>query len=542
MIIVEEGREDLFLKDYMKYVEDNEGPVVYKDKEIPLSSVKAIVCDKRSSGIKPERLYELCTVMNEENINITPFSAHQMLKAEHNGKTDIWIEKYKETGISSISYNSENEYLSELNRLFSEDKRFRGRIPQITPYIASVLNFYSCDKEVCSEIVSKFQINAVKGIVDSGINKMDAVHLFCALPIDNLIKITGKHELCETISSLLSKSVKKDNEGYKNIALWMANHPETNIQTIRDLYDNRDNVYIDKDMTVDAVLTKMSVSEGMDEVRRIEKAYKKCGFKLNDCKCLLKDNPTEYGRYKARILDGKDPYQVMLGELTNCCQCLGDAGETSMMYGLTNEHAGFFVLENKKSGKLYAQAEIWEYDEDTLVFDNIEFANDAEISQYKEALGAYVLNSPYKNIIMGCGYNGLNNGEFERAPAVTPHVTPYDIYVMSYEEDAEIPGMSEEDEKECLEISSVEKAKELLDSGKVTYYSYLYSDVDDGKGTVYLKKNGKVSDYFNIPEDRQKSGFIMGLKTGNIMEKALSVMIENNEDYENEEEETLEEI
>ena len=62
----------------------------------------------------------------------------------------------------------------------------------------------------------------------------------------------------------------------------------------------------------------------------------------------------------AYIMDGQDPRQVMLGYDTNCCQHLNGAGETAMMYGLANPDAGFFVIEDKETGKILAQAETWE--------------------------------------------------------------------------------------------------------------------------------------------------------------------------------------
>ena len=134
---------------------------------------------------------------------------------------------------------------------------------------------------------------------------------------------------------------------------------------------------------------------------------------------------------------------------------------------------------------------------------------------------------------MGCGYNGLSSearGQLRRAPDVTPHVTPYDVYVLSYEDDAEVqPG---KDEDVVLEIKSVEKAKKLLDEGVVTYYDYLYSDVDDNKGIVWLKENGIVEPYFGIPYERSAAVAKENLQYSNIVEQVMGFM----SDYEEEEE------
>ncbi len=506
MIVIEEGREELFDGSYMRYAEDEENKVSYKGHEMPLDFIKELFNCSSARGITAERMYELAIKAHEEYPTMSPFAVKKYLKAEHSGKADIFLEEYPLQGNASCGLApNDTEDLNRLNELFEEDRRFNGRIPQITPMIAATMEYYKENglRRTPDEIVAKFQLRPVKALMDSGIPKADAVNLFCFLNTDQIQRLTGKNELCEMISTLITKGAQKKDKNLLREAVWMANHTDTNIEFMRNIYDERKNLDITEDMTVEAVQAHLSYKDSFSEVRKVEKAYKDCGFKLSNCKCLLKDNPIEYGRYRSRFLEGTDPLQVSLGDLTNCCQKLDDAGESAMMYGLTNDHAGFWILENKSTGKIYAQAEAWEWNDDTLVLDNIEFANDAEIDQYKEAIGEYVLNSPYKNIIMGCGYNDLSRearGQLKRAPEVTPHVTPYDIYVMSYEDNAEVQDGKDEDE--VLEIKSVEKAKKLLDSGKVTYYDYLYSDVDDQKGTVYLKENGIVSGYFGISEER----------------------------------------
>ncbi len=536
MIEIEEGREDLYDRSYMRYADDPDKVVRYKGQEIPLDYVQMMFECSQSRGIAANRMYDLIISAYSEYPAMTPFGAQKFLKAEHQGKADLFLEDYPVQGnIKSGEMPNDTEDLQRLNELFSEDSRFRGRIPQITPMIAATMEYYKENgiRRSPEEIVAKFQLNPVRNLMNSGIPKADAVNLFCFFDTDQIVRLTGKTELCEMISALVAKGAQKKDRSLIRAAAWMANHPDTNISLMREIYEERKNLDINPDMTVEAVQTKLSYKDSISMVKKVEKAYKDCGFKLRNCECLLKDKPTEYERYRGRILEGTDPLQVSLGELTNCCQALGDAGESAMMYGLTNSHAGFWVLENKNTGKIYAQAEAWEWDEDTLVLDNIEFANDAEIGQYKEAIGEYILNSPYKNILMGCGYNGLSSearGQLRRAPDVTPHVTPYDVYVLSYEDDAEVqPG---KDEDVVLEIKSVEKAKKLLDEGVVTYYDYLYSDVDDNKGIVWLKENGIVEPYFGIPYERSAAVAKENLQYGNIVEQVMGFM----SDYEEEEE------
>ena len=85
-----------------------------------------------------------------------------------------------------------------------------------------------------------------------------------------------------------------------------------------------------------------------------------CDIKISDCICNIPKNTVELGHYRAEMMDGDDPRQVILGYETSCCKHYGDAGETAMLYGLINPNAGFFVIEDKATGKILAQAETWE--------------------------------------------------------------------------------------------------------------------------------------------------------------------------------------
>ncbi len=417
-------------------------------------------------------------------------------------------ERYRLCGECDITPNGNIITEDIMRDMFTSNTRFRGRTPRILPQMASLSDRYGISPET---IYERFNLKNYQLLQNKGhLPKAEVILCGTFLSEAQILKVCENSEILSMVSHLLVKSNEKRKDHYMFAALFIADHTQSDIGVLRSVYENPGKFDIDKHTTLDAVLSKDSRLKAEKEVEKVEKAYKKPGFKLKDCKCLLRDNPTDYKKYRGRILDGKDPLQVMLGKLTCCCQKLGDAGESAMMYGLINDHAGFWVLEDIKSGKIYAQAESWEYDSDTLVFDNIEFANDAEIDQYREPIAKYLLNSPYKTVIMGCGYNNLSyeaGDALEAAPDVVPSITPRDAYIMSYEKDMWIPDNKDED-KIC-NISSENKAKELLDDGYITYYDYLYSDVDDNKGTFYLKKDGVVPDYFldSLPEEERNNNF-----------------------------------
>lgn len=123
----------------------------------------------------------------------------------------------------------------------------------------------------------------------------------------------------------------------------------------------------------------------------------------------LKDAPVILGREKAGIMAWDDLRQVFLGKYTHCCQRFGDAGESSMLFGLVSKHSGFFTI--KRGDKVLAQAWVWEAKADTLVLDNIELADCREVDQFVDILYMWVKNSPYKNIQLGLGYSDMKVGK-----------------------------------------------------------------------------------------------------------------------------------
>ena len=83
-----------------------------------------------------------------------------------------------------------------------------------------------------------------------------------------------------------------------------------------------------------------------------------------------------------RVLEKDDPLGFVLGDITNCCQKIGDAGGSCVDDGYRNPNAGFLVFEEEikdENGQptgeyqILAQAYIW-YDPEnkTVCYDNIE--------------------------------------------------------------------------------------------------------------------------------------------------------------------------
>ena len=170
------------------------------------------------------------------------------------------------------------------------------------------------------------------------------------------------------------------------------------------------------DMSIAEVRQFLVNSKGMHEIKRAEEEW---DFKFNECKFELPQLAIENKKYIAKLLEAGDYSMATIGYDTNCCQHMGSAGETSMIYGITAPKAGFWVSKkNNIEAEIEAQAMVWEgklkakSEEDNsldrkpvFVFDNIEYANDGDINKIYELLKEWVKNYPYDNIVMGVGYN-----------------------------------------------------------------------------------------------------------------------------------------
>ena len=360
--------------------------------------------------------------------------------------------------------------------------KFRGRVPGIVHAMAIASCIYNIPTE---EIVTAFNINNARLAMN---------HLS---PLETTILLHGAKSI--NTPSLYDSDVSKyavkcycyamrDNGGYyKSAGDWIANHPHTSEKLLKKISKKASDLTIDKDSTIDSITAQLGKISSVSEVQKIEKAYKSCGFKFRDCIFDLKFTDVIYDKYRMEILRPGDTRMVYLGYDTNCCQILGDAGESAMMHGLLNPKAGFWCMTDERTGRVVAQAEIWEKenDPDTLVMDNIEFANDADVGLYRKPIGKWLEASGYKNVYMGVAYNQFfqDSAYLTTHEAIRPWVTPYEIYVISHEQESEAPI-----------FKNVEDAEKALASGEVTYFDYVYCDSE--RQTVVMKENNIVEPYF----------------------------------------------
>ncbi len=70
-------------------------------------------------------------------------------------------------------------------------------------------------------------------------------------------------------------------------------------------------------------------------------------------------------------LANDDVRGLFLGELTDCCQSIGGAGENCATHGFISANGGFYVLETAK-GEIIGQSWAWRGDQGELCFDSLE--------------------------------------------------------------------------------------------------------------------------------------------------------------------------
>lgn len=452
-------------------------------------------------GISPEDAHNILARAIGCNILITNSVIEKLYAAKHEGRESELILNYQTRGaFKQIPSVPDEKTCEQLKTLFQADDRFHGRFPQILKSIARISDFYTKnhahDKEeyqdrLNEKLVSRFSISAVRGMLSNKTPQAIAVMLYERYTPEKCVRISENQDNMNYICSLLIKAHRKDKDTqtskiFYDAADWISEHLDSGRDIKEKIAKSADILDIKPEDTVGAVQAKIFRSKSMKAVKKLEKAYKEAHFKLKNCTCELKGVGVEVenGRYKAYIMKPDDERQVSLGDDTTCCQRLYDIGESAMMHGLLHPKAGFWALEEKSTGLIKAQAEIWEENENTLVFDNIEFANDADIELYKDCIGDWLRQTEYANVKMGVGYNQMSNvGDFRDAPAAKPPVTPYEIYVISHENESEAPIFDSEQE-----------AKEALDSGRVTYFDYVYCDAENR--CLHLKEGGVLEPFF----------------------------------------------
>ena len=106
-----------------------------------------------------------------------------------------------------------------------------------------------------------------------------------------------------------------------------------------------------------------------DQFEKLQSWYNE-GKAIKEMELFSNEDKEEKG-ITYSLLSKDDPLNAVLGNITNCCQVIGGAGESCVKYGMTKPNSGFITFNYKD--KIIGQAWVW-YDKNTktICLDNIE--------------------------------------------------------------------------------------------------------------------------------------------------------------------------
>ena len=121
---------------------------------------------------------------------------------------------------------------------------------------------------------------------------------------------------------------------------------------------------------------------------KIKEIYKE-QLQRNESSIPQIEGKNEKAGLKYKVLGLKDPTAIFVGELTDCCQALNNAGESCMKHSVTSKNGRILIVQDEQ-GKILSQSWIWR-NKGTLCFDNIEAVK--KDSENKKVVGNDVLET-----------------------------------------------------------------------------------------------------------------------------------------------------
>ena len=436
--------------------------------------------------------FDVIKVLVEHRNPLNENTVRRSIDMAHRGRLDQWAADYPVFGemrLPPAAKSVDGKTEECLRRLFGTQKKTGCHVPKILDKLTIAVRACGIPPERLAET---FDVRYTEAVIRDGVPVVPAEACRCYYNrsiCDMLIQKDGISIMAEAIG-LYNKS--EHRECYKHLMDFILSHPDTKIEDLQYAADHAEKIPMRAETTLTQVRQHRIYTENLAEVEKIEAKYDETvpGFKLSDYPCSIAPAGVTYNGMTARVLDLSDNKDIALaarlGDLTNCCQCLGGAGETAMMHGFLNPDAGFWIIEDK-DGKVRAQAEIWIANEGTLVFDNIECANtDREhlsdrAEHLRGVIAAWAMESKYTNIIMGCGFNELGIGSMEQAPIPGLRLTPEEVFALQEGNDA------------YVSFGNMDDVYRYMQTEKYRPGDFVYTDADEQ--CVYIKKEGTVADY-----------------------------------------------
>lgn len=160
-----------------------------------------------------------------------------------------------------------------------------------------------------------------------------------------------------------------------------------------------------------------------EEFEELQKWYNLAKEIPNESLVLRVSPDAEKSGVLYQLLDKTDPEALILGEKTNCCQTVNDAGKSCVEYGITKPNSGF--IKFSYNDKIVGQSWVW-YNEKTgvICLDNIEvptiWRNEMNKNEFQKSFidcvkrlalsfGVEMKKSGHRvnKVAIGSGYNDL---------------------------------------------------------------------------------------------------------------------------------------
>ena len=436
--------------------------------------------------------FDIIKALTEHRIPLNKNTVRRSIDMAHQDKLSQWFREYSVFGemrLPSAAKSVDGKTGEYLRRLFAAQKKTGCHVPKILDKLAIAVCACGIPPERLAET---FDVRYTETVIRDGVPTVPAEVCRCYYDrgvCDMLIRKDRISVMAEAIG-FYNRSGHR--ECYRHLMDFIRSHPDTRTEDLLYALDHATEIPMRAGITPAQIRQHRTYMESLAEVTKIETKYGKVvpGFKLSDYPCNIDPVGVTYDGMTARVLDLSDDKDIALaarlGDLTNCCQRLYAAGETAMMHGFLNPDAGFWVIEDK-DGTVKAQAEIWKTNNGNIVFDNIEFADTDDkhlthrIEQLRGVIAAWAMESGYRNIIMGCGYNELVTGSMEQAPVPELCLTPEEVFVLQEDNDADVS------------FRNMDAVHRYMQTGKYDPNDFVYTDA--GEQCVYIKKDGIVSDY-----------------------------------------------
>lgn len=288
-------------------------------------------------------------------------------------------------------------------------KEVHGRAPQ-------VVEAYMCAQATkLGKVVSTLDEKEIREIVESfslentkAIRPFNSAALFAFAGKDGLNYNEIRTDLIDAIATIVTPDIISILYS-KGFCGWLMKNKAKATPSDLALVCSRckDIKHFDISKSAKELVLEIDFARAMADCRAMETKY---NYKFSDNQLAIRGRHVcaEENGLKMYMLQEGDYRAFTIGEDTTCCQRYRGAGETCVYKYTTDPFASAVVIE--KNGKILAQGFVWTDEAtDTLVFDNVEFANDNDdakkVKIFTNIFAAWCEAMPYSNIHVGVGCN-----------------------------------------------------------------------------------------------------------------------------------------